>query len=74
MSALSYSPLPLGAARGHSLGTSRIAAVFHTLRTDWRARQAARSVEALSDSMLHDIGLTRGEIDQAVRYGSRRRG
>lgn len=74
MSAVSYNPLPLGADDGHSLGSSRITAIFHALRSEWRARRAARSVEALSDGMLHDIGLTRGEIDQAVRYGSRHRG
>ena len=74
MSLLSYSPLPLSADRGQSSGEGRIAAMFQALRTEWRARRAARAVESLSDSMLHDIGLTRGEIDQAVRYGSRRRG
>ena len=36
---------------------------------EWRARRAARNAASLSDEMLHDIGLARGEIDRAVRFG-----
>ena len=37
---------------------------------DWRAeRNAIRSLSHFSDEMLKDIGLTRGEIPDAVRHG-----
>lgn len=34
----------------------------------WRARRASlRALRALDDRMLEDIGLTRGDLDEAVR-------
>jgi uncharacterized protein YjiS (DUF1127 family) len=46
-----------------------VASFVRMLGVEWRARQAARRVGSLSDEMLHDIGITRGGIDQAVRHG-----
>ena len=60
---------PQGPAR-----STGFAAFVRGLPAQWRARRAARNVHSLSDEMLHDIGLTRGEIDSAVRYGRARRG
>jgi uncharacterized protein YjiS (DUF1127 family) len=34
-----------------------------------RIRRDMRKLESMSDHMLKDIGLTRAEIDRAVRYG-----
>ena len=37
---------------------------------DWRAeRNAIRSLSGFSDEMLKDIGLTRGEVPDAVPHG-----
>lgn len=36
---------------------------------EWHSYKAARSVESLSDAALHDIGIARSEIRNAVRYG-----
>lgn len=37
---------------------------------DWRRTRAAiRSLSNLPDSMLKDIGISRGEIPDAVRHG-----
>lgn len=57
----------LGSRAGH--GFHRVLAVLQSVGAEWRARQAVRRVESLSDEVLHDIGITRGEIDQAVRVG-----
>ncbi len=73
MSILSFNPLPHTAGIGFSNQPSRVVEFFRVLGAEWQARQATRHVEALSDDMLHDIGITRGEIEQAVRYGRRGR-
>jgi uncharacterized protein YjiS (DUF1127 family) len=39
----------------------------------WRARRADRAMSLLSDEMLHDIGVSRGEIFEVVRHGRPRR-
>ena len=73
MSVLSFNPLPRTQGIGYSHQPGRIAGFFRALGSEWQARLAARRVETLSDEMLHDIGITRSEIDQAVRYGRRGR-
>lgn len=35
----------------------------------WRFRQADRAMQGLSDAMLHDIGVARGEIFEVTRHG-----
>lgn len=35
-----------------------------------RLRSDARRLHEMSDAMLADIGVSRGDIDHAVRYGS----
>ena len=56
-----------GSRTGH--GFQPMMSVLASVVAEWRARQAVRRVESLSDEVLHDIGITRGEIDQAVRVG-----
>ena len=34
-----------------------------------RARHDLARLQSLDDTMLHDIGLSRGEIEHAVRHG-----
>lgn len=70
MSVLSFNPLPFTTGIGHVDPLS--GGVFKALRaiaTEIRARRAARQVESLSDEVLHDMGIARAEIDQAVRFG-----
>jgi uncharacterized protein YjiS (DUF1127 family) len=37
-----------------------------------RARRSLRDLDSLDDSMLHDLGLGRGELEHAVRHGRER--
>lgn len=39
------------------------------LRARHRNRSGIRDLEALDDHMLHDIGLTRSEVEHAVHFG-----
>ena len=73
MSTLSFTGLSTARHR-EGAHPGRISAFFGILAAEWRARRAMRRIDSLSDEMLHDIGLTRGEIDSAVRYGRSRRG
>lgn len=54
-------------ARGSALRA--LGGVVSGLIHEWRLRREIRSVEGFSDAMLHDIGLTRGGVDDAVRHG-----
>jgi uncharacterized protein YjiS (DUF1127 family) len=45
----------------------RLARVFAESIAAYKARQAVRELTRLDDRMLRDIGLTRGEIEFAVR-------
>jgi uncharacterized protein YjiS (DUF1127 family) len=57
-------------ARRH-LRTAKARTAASILR--WhRVRRDTRQVMALSDTMLKDIGLSRGEIEHAVRTGRAR--
>ncbi len=51
---------------GFLAGVARTA--YAALR-EYRERRAMRHLAALSDHMLRDIGLSRGEIERAVRTG-----
>ena len=48
---------------------SRLTVFVSAVVAELRARRATRQVEAMSDEMLRDIGLSRASIDQAVRVG-----
>ena len=41
---------------------------------EWRVRRAASELHSLDARGLHDIGLTRGSIEGAIRHGLRGRG
>ena len=59
-------------ARSHPRRSSLmggIGALFAGALQSWRARQADRVMAGLSDHMLHDIGVSRGEIAEVVRHG-----
>jgi uncharacterized protein YjiS (DUF1127 family) len=39
------------------------------VRREVRVRHDLATLQSLDDAMLHDIGLSRGEIEYAVRHG-----
>jgi uncharacterized protein YjiS (DUF1127 family) len=43
--------------------------VARVIRAEIRIRRNMRELMAMNDAMLKDIGLSRAEIDRAVRYG-----
>src|SRR5262245_28316944 len=53
-------------ARARAYRAAAIRDVFHRLFGWVRRRAAAAQLHSLDDRMLKDIGLTRGEIEQAV--------
>ncbi len=48
---------------------SRIRSLFASLRREIEIRRALREVNSLDDEMLHDIGLTPGNIEDSIRCG-----
>jgi uncharacterized protein YjiS (DUF1127 family) len=46
-----------------------LAALIHGLAREREIRRSMRELRSLDDRMLHDIGLTRGDIERAVRFG-----
>jgi len=48
---------------------SRIKSLFASFLHEIEVRRALRDVSSLDDAMLHDIGLTPGNIEDAVRCG-----
>jgi uncharacterized protein YjiS (DUF1127 family) len=58
-------------ARSERSYLTRASGLLKAAARAWSLRQASHKVEGLSDEMLHDIGISRGEIDIAVRYGRR---
>jgi uncharacterized protein YjiS (DUF1127 family) len=47
----------------------RVARLAATIAEELRIRRDMRELRAMDDCMLKDIGLTRADIDSAVRYG-----
>lgn len=45
------------------------AAAVRRVRGWQQGRRAARELSQMSDAMLRDIGLERGDVDEAVRHG-----
>jgi uncharacterized protein YjiS (DUF1127 family) len=43
--------------------------VARVVRAELRIRRNTRELMGMSDSMLKDIGLSRADVDRAVRYG-----
>jgi uncharacterized protein YjiS (DUF1127 family) len=48
---------------------SLIRSLFASLRREIEIRRALREVNSLDDEMLHDIGLTPGNIEDSIRCG-----
>jgi uncharacterized protein YjiS (DUF1127 family) len=46
-----------------------VSRVARVIAEEVRIRRNTRELMAMSDSMLKDIGLSRAEVDRAVRYG-----
>ncbi|HEY7385690.1 MAG TPA: DUF1127 domain-containing protein [Beijerinckiaceae bacterium] len=46
-----------------------LSACMSALAAEYRARQAAKALYGLNDHMLADIGLSRADIETAVRKG-----
>jgi uncharacterized protein YjiS (DUF1127 family) len=46
-----------------------LSVILSSLRQWRRSRETARQLAALTDRKLSDIGLTRGDIPQAVQQG-----
>ncbi len=49
----------------------RLAEIGARIERDREVREAIEHLEAMSDSQLRDIGLQRGDIVAAVRFGNR---
>jgi uncharacterized protein YjiS (DUF1127 family) len=73
-------PSVIGRVPEHSTGGRRHAAVLgavgsfvcwlaEAVAREYRLRRDMRRLEGLSDFLLSDIGLSRGAIEGAVRYG-----
>ena len=39
------------------------------LAAEWKVRRAIAAARGFDDAMLHDIGMDRGAIEDAVRHG-----
>jgi uncharacterized protein YjiS (DUF1127 family) len=48
---------------------ARIVAVVEKLRTFARIRRDLAILKSFDDRMLSDIGLSRGDVERAVRFG-----
>jgi len=48
---------------------SRIRSLFAAVLHEIEVRRALRHVSSLDDALLHDIGLTPGNIEDSIRYG-----
>ncbi len=49
----------------------RLAEINERIARDRDAREAIEHLEAMSDAQLRDIGITRADIADAVRFGRR---
>ncbi len=50
-----------------------LARISRAIAQEFRARHSVRTLESMDDRMLADMGITRGDIDDAVRGPARRR-
>jgi MFS family permease len=51
--------------------SAALATIIRALAAEWRLRRAIRELESLEDHRLRDLGLTRRNIERAVRRGRR---
>ena len=51
--------------------TARLRALAAHLAEEWRVRRAMSELQSLDARGLHDIGLTPGSIEGAIRHGLR---
>lgn len=71
MSAVKLHPASaLGSFAGHTV--RRLAGVLATAASEWQARRDMRALGGFDDAMLHDLGMDRGAIEDAVRHGRTR--
>ena len=69
MTALS-SGIPFRAPARHAIG-ARFVAMVAFLAAEWRVRRDLAQLQAMDARGLHDIGLTRGSLEGAVRHGGK---
>jgi len=69
MTALS-SGIPFRAPARHAIG-ARFLAMVAFLAAEWRVRRDLAQLQAMDARGLHDIGLTRGSLEGAVRHGGK---
>jgi uncharacterized protein YjiS (DUF1127 family) len=55
--------------KGGAWVRAAITTVIRALAVEWRLRRAIRELESLDDHRLRDLGLTRRNIERAVRRG-----
>ncbi|HWN43693.1 MAG TPA: DUF1127 domain-containing protein [Thermoanaerobaculia bacterium] len=64
-----HSDRPASVGRVWTWGSAALATVIRALAAEWRLRQTIRELESLDDHRLRDLGLTRRNIERAVRRG-----
>lgn len=57
----------LGTSRTY--GTALLTRIAAAVAREFRVRRDMRLLSQFGDSALHDIGLSRGGVEDAVRYG-----
>jgi uncharacterized protein YjiS (DUF1127 family) len=73
MSSLAHSQTSLTLSRNHpshrGVAVGLLAWLFEKIRFEIEVRRSLREVQGFDDKMLRDIGLQRGGIEHALRYG-----
>jgi uncharacterized protein YjiS (DUF1127 family) len=77
MSSSTIAPRPLPAKHPgstvppwHAAPVQAIKRLIARIRNERRIRRAVDELKALDDRTLADIGVTRGDVEHAVRYGT----
>jgi uncharacterized protein YjiS (DUF1127 family) len=70
MTSIAFSLAQGTISAGHKASlTNRLVRVFLAIAQEIRLRRDLRRLQGLDDAMLRDIGLGRGELEDAVRHG-----
>ncbi|NVK19723.1 MAG: DUF1127 domain-containing protein [Methylocystaceae bacterium] len=75
MTAVTLNHMPAGHNTGSGFKAPKnffnmlIKAIVSGIKQELAARKAIRELSALTNAQLHDIGLTRSEIEHAARCG-----